>query len=265
MTIRFASFLGDNGFEFYRRVVACVGEAAGLATEMVADTSPGLDAMFAQGMIDGAFGCGLPYVWKAAEPTPSVRLLAAPVLPAARYADRPIYFADVIVRRDSRFHSLQDLRGVAFAYNQSASFSGYVLPCYHWLTQGEILHQFFGKMVETGSHANSMDWVEGGRADCAAIDSVVLEMEMLQRPARADIFRVVTTAGPASMPPVIASARLDPETHARLREALTQMHTTERGQAVLTQGGVSRFAVVKDTDYDDIRRIYRAVEVGVLI
>ncbi len=262
MLIRFASFLGDNGFDFYRQVAEHLGEASGLSTRMIADTSPGMEVMFGQGMIEAAFGCGLPYVWKAAEPQPTVRLMAAPVMPSPRYGDRPIYYSDVVVRRDSRYQTLSDLRGATFAFNQTVSFSGYVLPCYHMLTLGETLHGYFGRAVETGSHAKSMDWVENGRADAAAIDSVVLDMEYLQRPARADVFRVVENVGPASIPPVIASTRLSPETYARLTEALVHMHTTERGQAILEQGGVRRFAGVTDKDYDDIRRIYKAVEAG---
>jgi phosphonate transport system substrate-binding protein len=264
MALRFASFLGDNGFEFYRQVVEYLGEATGLETEMVKDTTPGMDAMFAQSALDGAFGCGLPYVWKAAEPDSSVRLMAAPVMPAARYRDRPIYYADVIVRRDSTFKTLADLRGASFAFNQTISFSGYVLPLYHWLTLGEHLPIFFGRLIETGSHANSMDWVESGQADAAAIDSVVLDMEYLQQPDRAGVFRTLASCGPASIPPVIASARLDPEVHARLTRALVTMHTTERGRATLRLGGVRRFAAVTDRDYDDIRRMSRAAETGQL-
>jgi phosphonate transport system substrate-binding protein len=260
MPLHFASFLGDNGFDFYRQVVAYLGEATGLATEMLSDTSAGMEALFGSGALAGAFGCGLPYVWRAAEPEPVVRLLAAPVMPAARYGDRPVYFADVIVRAGSHFHTLADLRGATFAFNEEISMSGYVLPRYHWLTHGEDLLTFFSRCVKTGAHANSMDWVEQGQADCTAIDSVVLEMEWLQRPARRESFRIVTSGGPAAMPPVMASARLDPQIHHALTEALIAMHTTERGRAVLSVGGVRRFARVIDSDYDDIRRMMKAVE-----
>jgi len=37
--------------------------------------------------------------------------IAAPVLMGERYHDRPLYFSDVIVDRDSRFRSFLDLRG----------------------------------------------------------------------------------------------------------------------------------------------------------
>ncbi len=258
-TIRFASFLGDNAFEFYRQVVAYAGEASGLPTEMIADTSPGLDAMFSGQQIEAAFGCGLPYVWKAAEASPRVRLLAAPVLPAARYGDRPVYFSDFVVRADSPYQSFQDLRGATFAYNQSVSFSGYVLPLYHLLTLGESLH-FFGRSVASGSHAISMNWVESGQADTAAIDSLVLDMELAQRPERARTLRVIASIGPAGMPPVIASTRLDDATHYRLTQTLVTMHQHELGRAILQRGGVRRFAPVTDRNYDDIRQMLQALQ-----
>ena len=264
MSIRFASFLGDNAFGFYSQVVAYLGEASGLATEMVMDTAPGMDAMFSQRQIEAAFGCGLPYVWKAAEAAPVVRLMAAPVLPAKRYNDQPVYFSDIIVRHDAPYRSFEDLRGAAFAYNQTVSFSGYVLPLYHLLETGRT-GGFFGKTIASGSHAVSMDWVEHGQADAAAIDSVVLEMEFAQRPQRASALRVIERLGPAAMPPVMSATRLSAETHDSLTRALVTMHTHPEGRLILEHGGVRRFAPVTDRDYDDIRQRLRALqEAGVI-
>ncbi len=250
--VRFASFLADNGFAFYRQVVDCLAKVTGLPAQIVT----GLDdqhTAFAAGELDAAFCCGLPYVQAAGS---AVALLGAPVMAAPRYGDRPVYFADVIVRRDSAFQTLPDLRGAVFAYNQPQSFSGYVLPRHHLLALNESL-VFFSAAVATGSHAASLDWVETGRADCAAIDSVVLEMELRQKPERAHSFRVVASIGPAPMPPVIASSRLPAETFARLREALLNLHTRPEGLAILQAAGLARFASVSDDDYDGIRQRLR--------
>ncbi len=259
MPIRFASFLGDNAFAFYKEVVAHIGEASGLPTEMATSVSAGMDALFSEGRIEAAFGCGLPYVWKAAEAAPAVRLMAAPVLPAARYNDQPIYFSDIIVRYDSPYQTFEDLRGATFAYNQRVSFSGYVLPLYYLLKAGRP-GGFFGKALASGSHAVSMDWVENGQADAAAIDSVVLEMEVNQRPHRASAFRVIESLGPAGMPPVMSAAQLSDEAHSRLTHALVTMHEHPQGKAILARGGVRRFAPVTDRNYDDIRQMLRALE-----
>ncbi len=255
--MRFASFLGDNALVFYRQVVAYLGEVTGLPAELL-PVAGEQNRLFEQGVLEAAFCCGLPYVWQVETAPPPVRLLAAPVMPGERYAGQPVYFADVIVRQDSVFQRWADLRGARFAYNQAASFSGYVLPRYHLLTLNETI-AYFGAALATGSHAASLDWVERGQADCAAIDSVVLEMELRQHPKRAATFRVVESIGPAPMPPVIASARLPETVFSQLSEALLQMHTTPAGDAILRAGGVARFAAVSDGHYDPIRRILQAL------
>lgn len=257
--IRFASFLGDNAFEFYRQVVEHIGQVSGLPTEMLTDVSAGMDTLFNEARLEAAFGCGLPYVWKAAEVQPTIRLMAAPVLAGARYHNQPVYFSDIIVRSLATYQTFEDLRGAVFAYNQPVSFSGYVLPLHH-LVQANHLSGFFGQVVESGSHATSMDWVETGRADAAAIDSVVLEMELKQRPQRAAHLRVIESLGPAGMPPVTTATRLGEAEHRQLTEALVTMHQHPAGQAILARGGVRRFAPVTDRNYDDIRHMLQAIK-----
>lgn len=111
-------------------------------------------------------------------------------------------------------------------------------------------------MTATGSHAAPMEWAENGRADCAAIDSVVQDMEFTQRPERAAHLLVIETLGPAGTPPVVASSRL-PDS---ITETLTHVHTTGRGQSILKQSGVSRFAPASNKQYDNIRQIVRALQ-----
>jgi len=263
-SVRFASFLADNAFEFYRQVVGYLADATGIATELLSGIPPAeQDRMVDAGEIQAVFTCGLPYVRKADCKPPLLSLMAAPVMLGARYCDRPVYYSDVIVRADSSYQTLEDLRDTTFAYNEVHSLSGYMLPCYHLLTLGET-GRFFAKTVRSGSHAMSMAWVEEGRAAAAAIDSVVLEMEVAHRPERAWSLRVIENMGPTTMPPVATSNGLSATLNEQLRQALLNMHTTEHGRAILTQGGVRRFASVIDADYNPIRHILQALhEAGV--
>jgi phosphonate transport system substrate-binding protein len=215
------------------------------------------DRAIETGQIDAAFSCGITYVLMSAQVSSPVRLIAAPVMPAARYQNQPVYFSDIIVRAASSYHTLDDLRGATLAYNDTGSLSGFVALNYHLYTLGETMESFFGKAITSGSHARSMDWVEAGDADCAAIDSVVLDMELAQRPERAAAFRLVTSLGPSAMPPVIATPSLSEEARTRLARALVELHTTEHGRSMLNFGGVRRFAPVEDADYDGIRKILK--------
>ena len=75
-----------------------------------------------------------------------VEPLAAPVLRGERYHKKPIYFSDVVVRRDSLYTSFGDLRRCVWAYNEYVSHSGYNLVCYSLLERGEAL-PFFSKTM----------------------------------------------------------------------------------------------------------------------
>jgi phosphonate transport system substrate-binding protein len=258
--VRCTSFLGDNALEFYQLTVAYLADSTGIATEFISGVPPGeLDRRVNRGAIQVVFTCGLPYVRKADHEPPLLQLLAAPVMLGARYCDRPVYFSDVIVHAESPYGGFEDLRGTTFAYNEVCSLSGYMLPWYHLHPLAEI-DGFFAETIRSGSHAVSMNWVESGRADAAAIDSVVLEMEISQDSERARSLRVIENIGPATMPPVAASTRLSQDLGRCLRQTLLEMHATERGRAILDLGGVRRFAAVTDVDYDPIRWIARALQ-----
>jgi phosphonate transport system substrate-binding protein len=258
--IDFASFLGDNALEFYQQVVGYLAEATGIAAKLVENLSPQeQDRRVNSGQIQAVFTCGLPYVRKADIQPSLLHLIAAPVLVAQRYGNRPVYFSDIIVRSDSSYRRFEDLRDTIFAYNEGYSLSGYMAPCYHFLRSG-MKQPFFGQTLCSGSHAISMDWVETGRATAAAIDSVVLEMELAQRPHRAKIFRVIDSIGPMPMPPVAASPGLKTTQMRQFRDALLNMHRVPAGQGILQRTGISRFAAVTDSDYDPIRQIIEALK-----
>ena len=255
--VRFASFLGDNALDFYRQVVVYLGQATGLTTELVTDLAPDeQEALVDQEKVQAVFTCGLPYVRKADQQPPRLRLIAAPVLAADYYQNRPIYFSDIIVRADSPYQTVNALRGKTWAYNEVFSLSGYILFLHYLLTSGETT-RFCGRTIQSDSHTISMDWVEQGRADFAVIDRVVLDMEFEQRPERAETFRTVKRLGPCPIPPVAAVTGLNKRVCRRLKEALLTMHRTKTGQTILGQARVRRFDPVVDRDYDPIRQIIR--------
>src|SRR5262249_24280321 len=154
-----------------------------------------------------SFLYGLPYVRLTRRRPPQVELLAAPLLRGPRYGGRPVYFSDVIVRRDSRFRSFADLRGCRWSYNEPDSHSGYGVTCYRLVQMGET-GGFFGKVVAAGLQQRSIRPVCAGKVDASAIDSHVLALELHIRPDLAGRLRVIDTLGPSTVQPVVASRRL---------------------------------------------------------
>jgi phosphonate transport system substrate-binding protein len=252
--LRFASYLAPNLYPVYEFVSRYVGEQLDLTTGLVVgsryDELPGL--------ADVVFLCGLAYV-EINRDGPVLEALAAPVLQGGRYGGRPVYFSDVIVRRDSPWQSFADLRGRSWAYNEPLSHSGYGAPRYRLVQLGET-RGYFGRVLQSGWHDESIRLVCSGAIDASAIDSQVLAVTFRDRPELASRLRVIDTLGPATIQPVAADARLPAALKEAIREVLVRMGDDPGAREQLARGFVGRFAAVDDTGYEDIRAMRGACE-----
>jgi phosphonate transport system substrate-binding protein len=214
---------------------------------------------FDRGEIQVCWMCSLPYAWRRDGNNPSIELLAAPVMKFERYQNRPIYFSDVVVHRDSRFHTFADLRGASWAYNEPNSHSGYNLTRYQLAMLGETFG-YFGNVIGSGAHVRSLEMVLKHQVDASAIDSTVLDLILAHRPEIANVIRVIETWGPSPIPPWVVHTGLDSDLSQSLREALMAMHKNRQGREILDQGQIDHFTIVQDEDYDIIRRMYQTAQ-----
>jgi phosphonate transport system substrate-binding protein len=246
--LRFATYLAPNVRPVYQAVARHVGEALG--TEATLAAGAGYDAL-EDGREDVAFVCGLPYVLLAERAAP-VQVLAAPVLTGERYRSEPVYFSDVIVRREHPARRFDDLRGASWAYNEPDSQSGYGVTRAALVDRGEV-GGFFGRVVEAGYHQRSIRLVADGRVDASAVDSQVLAIELRDHPELADAVRVIDALGPSTIQPVVASRRLEPALRRRIRDAVLDVGDDPAAVPELRRGFVEGFVAAVDRDYDDIR------------
>lgn len=255
-TIRFVNYLSPLLQEMYNYIANSM--SIRLGRPAVVSISQNLDE-FAEERADVGFLCGLLYVRMAAWESCPIELLAAPVLSGTRYLEQPLYFSDVIVRAASQYSSFADLQGCTWAYNEGASHSGCNLVNYTLLERGLSPH-YFGRLVKSGSHLNSLDMVLAGEADAAAIDSHLLDVVLRNDERAATGIRVVDMFGPSAIPPVVVARRLDPALKRFLRETLITMHCDPFSARFLRECGIERFVSVDDGCYDDIRHMLARVQ-----
>jgi phosphonate transport system substrate-binding protein len=258
--LRLANFLADNARPVYERIAGYLADRLDTPVELLAgvpweERHRRLDA----GDIDVAFICGLPYSQKHDRPGRPVELLCAPVMAAPRYGGRPVYFTDVVVRRDHPARAFADLRGRVWAYNDAGSHSGYNVVRHHLLTLEET-GGFFGRVIASGSHQSSLQMVLAGEIDASGIDSTVLELEIARRPELGAALRTIATIGPSPIPPVVVARRLDATLKARLRALFLGMAGDAAARALLADGRLAGFVPVADADYDPIRAMLRRAE-----
>lgn len=254
--LRFGTFLAPNMLPVYQAIADHVAEKLQMSTELVVET----DYENCRNDInDICFVCSLPYVMFERDGVSPAVPVAAPVLEGDRYGDRPIYFSDVIVRKDSGIESFMDLRGRSWCYNEPLSQSGYGITRYHLVSIGET-QGFFSEVIEAGFHETSIRLVASGQVDGSAIDSQVLTVEMREHPEVTGDLVVVDSLGPSTIQPVAVSKRFPSTFREDLRRVLLDFHRTPHGREILARGAVSRWVAVGPSDYEDIRQMVDVCE-----
>jgi len=256
-SLTIVSYLAPNGFWFYQAVAAHLQQILGIQVQLTESRFDPLDDPdLINDRIDLAFICGLPFIRHYQNAPTQFQPLVAPVMQSTRYADRPVYFSDVIVRDNSGIKSFDALYGKTFCYNDPGSNSGYNLLCYHLIQKG-YSPIFLGSVWQSGSHQRSIQAVITGEADWAAIDSTVLEQELRTVPELAHQLRVVESIGPCPMPPMIVAQRLGKALIDRIRDAL--LNPSAAFKQTIVQAGIQRYEPVQVEPYKELADAYEAV------
>lgn len=255
--LSFLSLMAANADPFYRRLVAYVNARTHLSI-CVHDALLWQERQqqIERGAVDIAAVCGAVYVRLVDDANLPVQLLAAPVMRGARYGNQPVYFSDVVVRRDSAYQRFADLRGAAWAYNEPGSFSGYHVVSAHLATLGEDAG-YFNTIQQCGSHQEALHKVRIGAADAAAIDSIVLGRAYTLQPALASELRTIASLGPNPVPPLVIGRLVAAPIVEAVRSALLTMHMVEEGRQVLDTAQIDRFVAVADHAYAPMRKQLR--------
>ena len=105
--------MADNAEATCRAITIWLGGKLGIATKFVdciswQEREHQLDA----GLIHVCWICGLPYVWKTDADDTVIEPCVALVMAAARYDGAPVYYSDIVVRRDTLLAMHTDQEGM---------------------------------------------------------------------------------------------------------------------------------------------------------
>jgi len=235
--------------EAWTALFAWVSRTAGIALDIVDHPAPAsLEELWQRPDMGCVFMCG----WPFNRSNPKPQIVAAPCPLGPRYKRQPIYFTDMIVRRDRMFETLKDTFGGRIAWTVDSSHSGFNAPRHHLLAyrtsqQPKLYSESVGPFL---TPEKALASVVEGTVDIAPMDSYALDLIALHEPERIREIMVIDSTAAAPFPPLVASNGISPSDQADLRQAFLMADSDPAITPVLDALNISAFTTIKPQSYD---------------
>ena len=210
--------------DHWRALFAWVADAAGVPLDVVPHAPPApLGALWRRPDLGSAFMCGYPWAtWPDAASRPA--MLGAIVPSPSRYADRPAYCTDVVVRADAGIDGADALAGRRFAFTTPSSQSGYQAPRAFFAAAalahgGALFANTVGPLMTPRA---VVDAVLRGDADAGPLDGYWHDLLRRHEPATAARLRTVASTPWTPLPPLVCAAGTPADAQSRLAAALVE-------------------------------------------
>lgn len=153
-----------------------------------------------------------------------LRILATPVYTPTGCLGG-YYSSMIVVREDSRFECLEDLRGSRCAINTPRSHSGMNVLRALFAPMSRN-GRFFESVWTTGSHEISLTMIAHGRADVAAIDCITYALLQRHRSRALREVRVLCCSSLFPAPPYVVGSQVSESEVHQIRQALVETLAT---------------------------------------
>lgn len=175
----------------------------------------------------------------------------------------PFYYAAIIVRADSGIGSLEELRGRTFAFGDSLSTTGNVIPRQMLRERGIDPARDFKQVLFSGGHDATVLAVLNGKVDAGATyanspdGSDTAWMRYLKDETEAKKIRAIAFSKPIPADNLVASERLDGELAAKIEQIFIDLSRDPEGKKMLRElYQIDGFVPASDADYDSVRRAF---------
>jgi len=182
----------------------------------------------------------------------------------------PFYFAAIITRADSGIKNLEDLRGKTFAFGDSLSTTGNVVPRQMFKQRGIDPVRDFKQILYSGGHDATVLAVLNGKVDAGATyanspDSKdTAWMRYLKNPEDVEKIRAIAFSEPIPADNLVISANLDEKIAKKIEETFIELSRDPKGKTMLRDlYQIDGFVPASDKDYDSVRQAF--VDAGIQI
>lgn len=237
--------------ELWRRLLTAVIERAGLDIALLEHAEPKpISELWQRSDKAAVFMCGLPF--SRSDPRPE--LIAAPVPSPADFRGLPQYWSEMVVRKDSAFHSIEDTFGGRIALTVPDSQSGCLAALYYLMTAADEFPLYREVIAPQVTPLGAMSAVIDAAADVAPIDSYAFCLLQKYHSELTSQLRIVGRTMRTPIPPLVAS-RPGLE---RLQAAFLEAHRIATIAPLMAALLLERFVRPDADSYDALRLNYEA-------
>ena len=240
--------VGDECRRLWNELVAHISGLAGVPLRILEHAPPApITDLWNRPDMGLVQMCGWPF-WQS-DPRPN--LVAAPIPDREICRDRPLYWTDMVVRRDEPAERLGDLFQRRIGWTVEHSHSGYNAPrrmlLPHFVKAGKRL---FSQSL--GPYKSPMGIIEAlldDEIDVGPVDGYFHLLLKRHRPAFAAELRTIAVSDLAPMPPFVASSGISQDELDRLRKSAAQVHRTPAARKIMDDLSIKRFVLPEDEFY----------------
>ncbi len=181
-----------------------------------------------------------------------------PLLARQEVKGQPNLRGVIIVRHDSPFRALVDLKGKRFAYGDPDSTMSHVVPQY-LLQRAGVSESALAHHAFLGSHNNVVLGVLAGDYDAGAVKEEVFENQAAKG------LRALAVTPPVADHVFVASGKLPSSLVVSLRGAFSRLKDTPEGRSIMHALHPNMTALVPavDSDYDSLRALVSDVHLNI--
>lgn len=213
-----------------------------------------IDGLFKAGQVDVAFLCNAHYARRKKDL--GFQPLVAPVMSGY---DRPKFQVYVIVNKDSKYKSIEDLRGKSVDLSDPLC-STRIYAEYLLLQRHETLSSFFRRVIYSGNVDMTIHLVANRLIEAGFVEGHIWDMEDRIEPVFVSRTKIIHRSQEFTIPPLVVSSSLPGTLRQKIKKLLLGMHADAEGRKVLDALHIKRFVQAEEKDYDDILKMYNDVK-----
>ena len=238
--------------EAWRSLLAWVVAEAGVDAEVIDYPAPQpLSALWARPDLACAFMCGYPMT----RTVPGPVVLAAPLPSPEAYGGEPVYWTNLVARKDGPVRGIEDVFGRRMAFTTWDSQSGYHAPRFLFAPHarergGELFAATVGPLV---TPRRVIESVIAGEADVGPVDSYAFDLIQRHEASWISSIAVVARTMRTPIPPLVGAPQLPQVEARRLTDALLSVGEAPELAAIRDALLLRGFAPVPRAKYDVLR------------